>query len=92
MLVMGVAPIIAPLLGGALLTVVGWRAIFWFLTGFGVLLTFAAFFFLPESRSAETAAHARGEHPVRAYLTLLGNMRLIGFILSGALNSSLVGA
>jgi DHA1 family bicyclomycin/chloramphenicol resistance-like MFS transporter len=88
MLVMGLAPIIAPLLGGALLSVVGWRAIFWFLTGFGALLTLATVFFLPESRSAETAAHARGEHPIRGYLALLGNPRLIGFILSGALNSA----
>jgi MFS transporter, DHA1 family, multidrug resistance protein len=88
MLVMGLAPIIAPLVGGAMLTVVGWRAIFWVLAGFGVLLSGAAFLWLAESRSPETAAHARSEHPIRGYLALLANPRLIGFSLSGALNSA----
>jgi len=88
MLVMGLAPIVAPLVGGAMLNVVGWRAIFWVLCGFGALISAMAFFRLPESRSAETAAHARGEHPIRGYLALLNNPRLIGFTLSGALNSA----
>jgi DHA1 family bicyclomycin/chloramphenicol resistance-like MFS transporter len=88
MLVMGLAPIVAPLVGGALLNVVGWRAIFWVLTGFGALISVVAFLWLPESRSAETAAQARGEHPIRGYVTLLSNPRLIGFSLSGALNSA----
>jgi DHA1 family bicyclomycin/chloramphenicol resistance-like MFS transporter len=88
MLVMGLAPIIAPLLGGALLTFMGWRAIFWVLTGFGVLIGLSSFLWLAESRSEATALQARSEHPVRAYISLLGNLRLIGFILAGALNSA----
>jgi MFS transporter, DHA1 family, multidrug resistance protein len=90
MLVMGLAPIIAPMVGGALLTVMGWRAIFWVLVGFGIVISVATIIWLPESRSAETAAHARSEHPIRGYVTLLGNLPLIGFILSGALNSAAV--
>jgi DHA1 family bicyclomycin/chloramphenicol resistance-like MFS transporter len=88
MLVMGLAPIIAPLIGGVLLSVVGWRAIFWVLAAFGALISAATLFGLRESRSAETAAHARSEHPIRGYLTLLGRPQLIGFILAGALNSA----
>ena len=90
MLVMGVAPIVAPLIGGAMLSVVSWRAIFGVLAMFGALIGVVSFFRLVESRSAETAAQARGEHPVRAYLALLAQPRLVGFILSGALNSAAV--
>lgn len=36
-LVMGAAPILAPVLGGAVLAAAGWRAIFTVLTGLGVL-------------------------------------------------------
>jgi DHA1 family bicyclomycin/chloramphenicol resistance-like MFS transporter len=88
MLVMGVAPIIAPLIGGALLNFMGWRAIFWVLTGFGGLIGLAALAWLAESRSEATALQARGEHPIRGYLALLGKPQLIGFILAGALNSA----
>ena len=43
---------------------------------------------LPESRSAETAAQARAESPVRAYLALLRQKRLLGYLLGGCLNSA----
>jgi DHA1 family bicyclomycin/chloramphenicol resistance-like MFS transporter len=88
MLVMGLAPILPPLAGGALLGFGGWRTIFWVLTGFGALIATAAYFGLPESRSAETAAQARSEHPIRAYFELVRQPRLTGFVLAGALNSA----
>lgn len=37
MLVMGVAPILAPSLGAAILSVASWHAVFWFLAAYGVL-------------------------------------------------------
>jgi DHA1 family bicyclomycin/chloramphenicol resistance-like MFS transporter len=88
MLVMGLAPIVAPMVGALLLTVTGWRAIFWVLTGFGSLVGLSALLWLRESRSAETALAARNEHPLRAYLALLRQTRLMGFVLAGALNSA----
>jgi DHA1 family bicyclomycin/chloramphenicol resistance-like MFS transporter len=88
MLIMGLAPILAPLLGGALLTLGGWRLNFWFMAAFGVLLGLAALTRMKESRSAETAAHARAEHPFRAYLELLKEPQLVGYALAGALNGA----
>lgn len=90
MLVMGLAPILAPLAGGALLGFGGWRTIFWVLTGLGSAIAIVAVFTLAETRSAETAAHARSEHPVRAYLELLRQPQFVGFTLAGALNSAAV--
>lgn len=49
MLVMGAAPILAPIAGGQLLLVTGWRGIFWFLALFGLLSMLAVFLGLPES-------------------------------------------
>ncbi|MDB5447104.1 MAG: drug resistance transporter, Bcr/CflA subfamily [Phenylobacterium sp.] len=88
MLIMGVAPILAPLAGGALLGLGGWRLIFWVMTGFGVLLGLCTIWRMTESRSAETEAHARSEHPVRAYISLLGQRQLVGYALSGSLNGA----
>lgn len=88
MLIMGLAPILAPLLGGALLLFGGWRLNFWFIAVFGVLLWIAAFLRLKESRTEATALQARSENPLQAYLALLRQPRLIGYGLAGALNGA----
>lgn len=88
MLVMGIAPIVAPLLGGWLLLVGSWRALFWFLAAFGLVVGTWTFLALGESRSEETAAQARAENPLRAFRVLLTNRRLLGYILAGALNGA----
>src|SRR5471032_1203393 len=49
MMVFGLAPAIAPVLGGWLQVSFGWRSIFWFLSGFGVLMFVAVQRALPES-------------------------------------------
>lgn len=49
-LVMGVAPILAPTIGGYLTEWLGWRSIFYMLALFAVILIFLLFYFLRESR------------------------------------------
>ncbi len=88
MLIMGMAPILAPLLGSALLIVGGWRLNFWFMAAFGVAVGIAAFLRLKESRSAATAAQALSETPLKAYAALLRQPRLLGYALAGALNGA----
>jgi DHA1 family bicyclomycin/chloramphenicol resistance-like MFS transporter len=88
MLIMGIAPILAPLAGGALLGLGGWRVIFWVMTGFGGVIAVWMFFGLAETRSAATAAQARAEHPLRAYLALTRSRTLMGYVLAGAFNSA----
>lgn len=87
-LVMGLAPILAPLLGGLVLQVAGWRAIFWTLLAFGVVMALAVWFRLPESRSEAVAEQARSERPIASYLALLRSRRLVGYVLAGALNGA----
>jgi DHA1 family bicyclomycin/chloramphenicol resistance-like MFS transporter len=88
MLIMGLAPILAPLLGSALLVVGGWRLNFWFMTAFGLAIGMAAMLRMRESRSEATAIQASRENPFQSYLAVLGSRRLIGYALSGALNGA----
>lgn len=55
MLVMGAAPILAPLAGGWLLITASWHWIFWLLAAYAVFCIATAFFFLDESHPT----HAR---------------------------------
>jgi len=49
------APIVAPMIGGVLQTVFGWRACFFLLLSFGVVAGAAATFLLPETLKKRTA-------------------------------------
>ena len=86
-LVLGLAPIIAPIIGGYLLLVGDWRAIFVFLALVALVVLIAAIFGLKESRSHELRAHARGESAVATFRYLLSHPRVVGYTLSGAFNS-----
>lgn len=66
MLVMGIAPILAPLLGGWLVNHVGWRVVFWVLASFGSLCFIGAVLLLPESLPPER----RQSHSIAATLHL----------------------
>ncbi len=83
-LVMGSAPILAPLIGGWVLTVGSWRWIFGVQSVFALVITACAFFFLPESRSEATRRRALSERPMASYLALLRAPRLLGLMLNGA--------
>ena len=49
MMIFGVAPVIAPMIGALLLPLGGWHGIFWLLAGFTVLLALALQLFLDET-------------------------------------------
>ncbi|WP_419813707.1 multidrug effflux MFS transporter [Glacieibacterium sp.] len=87
-LVLAVAPMIAPTLGGWLVMVAGWRWVFGALAMIGAAVGLATFLKLGESRSAETEAKARGETPLAAYVDLMRQRRLLGYLLTGALNGA----
>ena len=89
MLIMGLAPILAPLIGGWLL-VFGWRVNFWFMAAFGLAVGVAGFLRLKESRTNETAQQAAAENAFQAYWALMGQRRLIGYALAGALNGAVL--
>ena len=79
MLIMGLAPILAPLLGGVFLGFGGWRLNFWFMTAFGVAVGLAAIIRLKETRSDETTAQAATENPLQAFAALMSLAAVTGF-------------
>jgi DHA1 family bicyclomycin/chloramphenicol resistance-like MFS transporter len=87
-LIMGLAPIFAPLIGGALLVTLGWRSIFWLLTVAAAILLIVLWMRLSESRSAETALHARSESSLRACWTILKVRPLLGHLLVGGFSAA----
>lgn len=83
MLVMGVAPIVAPMVGGAVLPVFGWRGIFWLLAIYGVTMLTVIALFLPESLSEERRRRDGMLAVIRVWRGLLGNRRFVGHALTG---------
>ena len=87
-LVMGVAPILAPLVGGLILTFANWRFLFAVLAVFGTIVGVATWLRLEESRTEEVALLARSESAFGSYRALLGQRRIVGYTLAGALNGA----
>ena len=87
-LVLGVAPLVAPTIGGWIAAAASWRAIFLAFAGFGVAVGTAVYMRLDESRSVATAAKARSESVIGAYGDLLRHRRLLGYTLVSACNGA----
>ncbi|HLT03388.1 MAG TPA: Bcr/CflA family multidrug efflux MFS transporter [Pseudomonas sp.] len=85
MLVMGVAPILAPLAGGLLLRLFGWQSIFYCLTLFSALVGLGLYRWLPETLPREGPRLAlRGS--LGRYLSLLRDREFMAFALAGGLS------
>lgn len=87
-LVMGLAPILAPQLGGFVLLVASWRAIFWLMFAIGGAIGLWTLLSLKESQSKEARAVARQESVLGSFIALGKQRRLVGYALGGALNGA----
>lgn len=73
----GVAPAIAPVVGGWLFVHLGWPSIFWFLTLVGVVLWVANFRLLPESLPPAQRQPFNMPHLMRGYWQLCSSPRFL---------------
>ena len=73
MMVFGLAPALAPVFGGWLQTHGGWRATFYFLAGFGFVLAFLLWRFLPETLPPHKRTPLKLGVILGNYLTALSN-------------------
>lgn len=85
MLVNGLAPILAPVIGGQVLQWMSWRGIFVVLTVFGALLLIVVTFALPEPLPPHLRRPARVPSIVRTYLGLLRDRVFVGYALTSGL-------
>jgi len=84
MLVMGLAPILAPMLGGLLVNTTGWQSIFLVLTFFSALVGLAVALGLPESMPAHVPRQPLSG-ALRQYGRLLADPVFLGHALTGGI-------
>lgn len=82
MLLMGAAPMAAPVVGGQLLIFFDWRAIFWTLTGFGILCLIVAFTLAPETLARDRRSQGTLRVALHHYRELIRSRPFLGYCLS----------
>lgn len=80
MIIMAIAPIIGPLLGGQIIRVSSWHGIFWLLTAIGALM-FISLFWLPETLTKEKRTPASISNAFVNYWYLLKHKVFMRFTL-----------
>lgn len=79
--IMMAAPLLAPVLGSALLWISGWQGIFITLFIYALLLALTLWRFLPETRRASQQSR---QSPLQRYFSILKHRRAMGFVCSVA--------
>ncbi|MFF9686117.1 Bcr/CflA family multidrug efflux MFS transporter [Streptomyces sp. NPDC014623] len=85
MLISGVAPVIAPVIGGQVLQFTDWRGIFVVLTGVGVLLTLVVWKWLHETLPAAQRHTGGVGDALRTMRGLLADRVFTGYMVAGSL-------
>ncbi|MDZ8171830.1 multidrug effflux MFS transporter [Microbacterium sp. SSW1-59] len=87
-LVVGVAPVVAPLIGAALLEVMPWRGLFVVLACYGAVMFVAAIVFIPETLPP-ARRHDRGSMTMRQrYRSVLSDRVFLGVLVIGGMSFS----
>jgi DHA1 family bicyclomycin/chloramphenicol resistance-like MFS transporter len=81
----GVAPAVAPMVGGFLFVNVGWHAIFWFLTAVGVALWIANYRLLPETLHTTQKQPFNVRNLMRGYWQLGSSPRFLMLALASGI-------
>ncbi|MFU2171997.1 multidrug effflux MFS transporter [Klebsiella grimontii] len=80
MIIMAIAPIAGPLIGGQMIKVTSWHAIFWLLAIIGTVMLMSLFW-LPETLPAEKRSQASVTRAFQNYYALLTNAKYMRFTL-----------
>lgn len=81
MLVNGVAPILAPILGGQVLEVASWRGVFLVLFALGIAILFAVFFGLRETLPVDRRSKGGLKNTILTFRGLVQNRTFMGYAL-----------
>jgi DHA1 family bicyclomycin/chloramphenicol resistance-like MFS transporter len=85
-MVFGIAPAVAPIIGGWIIAVAAWQAIFWALAGFAVLLALATAMLLPETHPPERRVAVDPRQLAATNLAILRNRQFLRLGLAGGFN------
>jgi DHA1 family bicyclomycin/chloramphenicol resistance-like MFS transporter len=86
MLVMALAPLVAPTVGSLVLTHGTWRTVFALLFAIGLAAAMLFRLLIPETLPPERRGPAEPGRILRGYLSILGNAQGVGYLLTGALS------
>lgn len=87
-LVSGVAPVVAPLIGSALLTVMPWRGIFAVLAGYGVVMFVSTALLIPETLPRERRQERGSTTVWQRYRSVFSDRVFVGVLVIGAMTFS----
>lgn len=87
-LVVTLAPLLAPMIGGHLAVWFGWRSIFWALAIFSAVVIAMVFWKIPETLSAENRQLLHFKSTIKNYVQLCRNSEAMGLIFAGAFSFS----
>jgi MFS transporter, DHA1 family, multidrug resistance protein len=90
MLIMGLAPILAPLLGGQLLRFTSWRGVFLVLAAIGVILLVASALGLPETLQPERRRSGGVWETLATFRGLAADRTFAGYVLCAGLSMGAV--
>ena len=82
MTIQGLAPVIAPILGGLLAEPIGWRGLFWVLTGLAALQLAVAVLVVRETLPAESRTSGGLKAFFGNLIAVLRNRRFVGYLLA----------
>lgn len=85
-MIFGIAPAIAPVIGGWILGWSHWPAIFWFLVAFSVVLIIATWRVLPETHPKDARLPLVPRHLLRDYVAIVINPRFQRLAAASAFN------
>ena len=81
----GIAPAVAPIIGGFLYVHAGWHSIFWFLAAVGVALWIANWRLLPETLHADSVQPFNVRNLMRGYRQLGSSARFVLLVLASGI-------
>jgi DHA1 family bicyclomycin/chloramphenicol resistance-like MFS transporter len=83
-LVIGVSPLLAPTIGSAIMSGLGWRWIFILLASNALIILTLVFFLLPEGHIPDTSISLKPRPILLSFWTILKNPQFITYALAGA--------
>jgi DHA1 family bicyclomycin/chloramphenicol resistance-like MFS transporter len=87
-LVITIAPLVAPMLGGHLAVWFGWRSIFWLLAIFSLIVVALVLWKIPETLSSDNRQKLRLKSTLKNYWQLCQSPKAMGLIFCGAFSFS----
>lgn len=82
MIIGGIAPVLAPVAGGAVILSLGWRGVFWVITGLVALMLLGAIAFAKESLPSQARQSGGLTTMLRSGRFVLSNRKYLGYTLT----------